>query len=250
MRRRAERGVEAIVLAGGLGMRLRAVVSGLPKPMAPVAGRPFLEHLLEYWIGQGVRRFILSVGYKAESVMARFGERYGGAAIDYATEPSPLGTGGGLLLALARAGSAQILVLNGDTFFAVPLAELAAFHAARGADCSIALFRSEDAERYLGVRRGAHARILALGHKPRGEGALANGGVYLLRAAALRAAPWQAGDRLSLEADLLPWGLANGWRLYGARFDRAFIDIGIPEDYRRAAALMRPWTAVPRRRRA
>ena len=74
--------MEAIVLAGGLGTRLRAVVSDVPKPMAPVRGRPFLELLLEYWIGQGVHRFVISVGYLAERITAHFGARWGGAEID------------------------------------------------------------------------------------------------------------------------------------------------------------------------
>ena len=85
--------LDAIVLAGGLGTRLRPLVNDVPKPMAPVNGRPFLELLLEYWMGQGVRRFVLSVGYLSEAITRHFGSRWGGAALDYSIESEPLGTG-------------------------------------------------------------------------------------------------------------------------------------------------------------
>ena len=88
----------ALVLAGGLGTRLRSVVSKLPKPMAPVRGRPFLEHLLDYWLHQGVNHFVLSVGYLHELIIDHMGSNYKGAMIEYVIEESPLGTGGGLLL--------------------------------------------------------------------------------------------------------------------------------------------------------
>src|SRR5262245_49936719 len=123
--------MQAIVLAGGLGTRLRATIGDIPKPLAPVRGRPFLEYLLAYWIGQGVTSFILSVGYRSEMITGHFGASFRGAAIDYAVEDRPLGTGGGLLLATTRlAADDPFLVLNGDTYFEVPLAALLKFHAA------------------------------------------------------------------------------------------------------------------------
>jgi D-glycero-alpha-D-manno-heptose 1-phosphate guanylyltransferase len=120
----------AIILAGGLGTRLRSAVPDLPKPMAPIAGRPFLAYQLDYWIRQGVDRFVLSVGYRHESIMAYFGAAYRGIAVDYSVEQTPLGTGGGLLLALERldGGQRPFLLLNGDTYFEVDLATLSAFH--------------------------------------------------------------------------------------------------------------------------
>jgi D-glycero-alpha-D-manno-heptose 1-phosphate guanylyltransferase len=220
--------VDAVILAGGLGTRLRPVVKDLPKPMAPVNGRPFLELLLEYWIGQGVRRFVLSVGYLAEAIERHFGGRWRGAEVHYAREPEPLGTGGGLLLALGKATTERILVLNGDTYFAVPLDELLRFHEANRADWSMALFRSSDSRRYQGVSLAEDGRISSL------SGGTVNGGVYLLR----RGLPWQARERCSLENDLLPHALGQGWRLYGRVFERLFIDIGVPQDYERAGALL------------
>jgi len=116
--------VEAVVLAGGLGTRLRAAVSDVPKPMAPVQGRPFLERLLDYWIGQGVQRAVLAVGYMHETVRKHFGEQYRNCAIDYSVEQQPLGTGGALVQTLPLVQGKTFLVLNGDTYFAVPLAKL------------------------------------------------------------------------------------------------------------------------------
>ena len=92
----------AIILAGGLGTRLREAVPDLPKPMAPVNGRPFLEYLIDYWIEQGVKRFVMSVGYLHQDIVRHFGYRYRGVEIDYSVEESPLGTGGALLLASSK----------------------------------------------------------------------------------------------------------------------------------------------------
>src|SRR6266404_9021237 len=150
--------MEAVVLAGGLGTRLRAAVSDVPKPMAPVQGRPFLERLLDYWIGQGVRRAILAVGYMHETIRRHFGEQYRGCAITYSIEHQPLGTGGALVQALPLVEGKTFLALNGDTYFAVPLAALCEFHQQRGADASLSLFRSDN-PRYTGIALAADGRI-------------------------------------------------------------------------------------------
>ena len=109
------RAKRAIVLAGGQGTRLRSVIDGLPKPMAPVAGRPFLAHLLDRLERRGVERVVLSVGYLSESIVAAFGTRYRGLEIAYSVEETPLGTGGGLRQALDLAGGFPVFALNGDT---------------------------------------------------------------------------------------------------------------------------------------
>lgn len=229
--------MEAIVLAGGLGTRLRSAVPDLPKPMAPVNGRPFLEHLLDYWMRQGVARFILSVGYRHEAISSHFGAAYRGVPVACSVEESPLGTGGGLLLAAgALAAPGPFLVLNGDTWFEVRLAELRAFHATRKADLTLSLFRSPQQGRYAGLRTGSSGEVLAMGA---GEtGGLANGGVYLMERGLLEDAPWQAASRLSLEEDILPFALQGGKRVHGLECAGRFLDIGIPEDYARAASLL------------
>lgn len=231
--------MEAIVLAGGLGTRLRAAVPNLPKPMAPVKNRPFLEHLLDYWIGQGVTRFILSVGYRHEVITGHFGAAYRGTAIQYAIEKEPLGTGGGLLLGVASlSASGSFLALNGDTYFEAPLAAMRKFHAARGADATLALFRSTQQGRYTGLNVGAQGEVLSLhaGEK----GGFANGGVYLMDRALLEAAPRRPppAPPLSLEEDILPFALRSGKRLFGWECPGRFLDIGVPEDYARAAEVL------------
>ncbi|MBX3606923.1 MAG: NTP transferase domain-containing protein [Piscinibacter sp.] len=226
----------AIILAGGLGTRLRSAVPDLPKPMAPIAGRPFLEHQLDFWIAQGVGRFILSVGYRHEAISGHFGARYRGAAIDYAVEATPRGTGGALLLAAARLPDDRpALLLNGDTFFDVRLDELAASAAKHDADWCFALFRHDDPARYMGVALGRDGRITAL-RAP--DAPQANGGVYWFRPAALRGLDGDTTQPLSLENDLFPRLVAAGQRFAGRVCDGAFIDIGVPADYHRAADVL------------
>jgi len=230
----------AIILAGGLGTRLRSAVPDLPKPMAPVAGRPFLAYQLDYWIGQGVDRFVLSVGYRHEAISGFFGASYRSVAIEYSIEEAPLGTGGGLLLALGKLAVPQqpFLLLNGDTYFQVDLAALKELHGRKRSEWTFALFRCSEAGRYMGMEIDADARITALQSGTGRPGRLANGGVYLVNPDAARAGPWTAGDKLSLEDDLLPAAFAGGRRFYGLECAGAFIDIGVPEDYRRAPSLL------------
>lgn len=229
----------AIILAGGLGTRLRSAVPDVPKPMAPLNGRPFLEHQLDYWIGQGVRRFVLSVGYMHETIERHFGKFYHGAKIDYAVENEPLGTGGGLLLAAGKITTAgPWLILNGDTFFEVGLADLADFHERKRADITLSLFPVDNNTRYTGVEIDDGQRITGL-KSVGGDGRqLINGGVYLMDTAALAGLPFHPGDKASLENDLLAQALASGKRLYGHTVRGRFIDIGIPEDYARAARIL------------
>lgn len=231
----------AIVLAGGLGTRLRAAVPELPKPMAPVAGEPFLAHLLRYWIGQGVDRFVLSVGYRADAIRAFFGRHWAGAAIDYAAEDEPLGTGGAVRLAAKHLPSDErFLLLNGDTFFAVELRVLKLFAETHDADWCFSLFRQHDDSRYLGIELGLTGRITDL-HGGGVKQPHANGGVYLVhpRSLAGTAGP-KRGETLSLEAVLFPRFFAQGQRFFGLPCPGRFIDIGVPDDWRRAAEVIVP----------
>lgn len=225
----------AVILAGGLGTRLRSAVPDLPKPMAPIAGRPFLEFLMDYWIGQGIERFVLSVGYRHEVIRDHFGIQYRDAQIDYAVEDTPLGTGGGVLLAAAKlASDSPFLILNGDTYFAVQLAQLECFAADHGADWCFSLFRANEVGRYMGMSIAPDGRVLALKSDDDRIGRLANGGVYLVDPRALADQPFKAGQKVSLEDDLFAQSLARGRPLYGLECSGTFIDIGIPSDYHRA----------------
>jgi D-glycero-alpha-D-manno-heptose 1-phosphate guanylyltransferase len=226
--------VEAIILAGGLGTRLRGVLPDLPKPMAPIDGRPFLEHQMDYWVKQGVERFILSVGYMSECIKAHFGNHYNGCEIAYAEEITPLGTGGGLLLALEKLqGSGPCLVLNGDTFFEVGLKDLMDFHYSHKSTLSVALFEVAANDRYMGVQVREDGEIISF-KSDLGASQLANGGVYLIDKKQFTQFPWHAGDKLSLEDDLFAYLLESGQKLYGMVSSGSFIDIGVPADYFRA----------------
>lgn len=231
--------ISAIILAGGLGTRLRSTVPDLPKPMAPICGRPFLEHQLDYWIKQGVGHFVLSVGYKHELIIGHFGNSYKGAELDYVIEESPLGTGGGLLLAIEKISKDEpFLLLNGDTYFAVDLKDLIDFSLANEADWYFSLFRTHEEGRYMGMDISAQGQIVSLKSGTGQPGRLANGGVYWVNARALRSDRFASGVRVSLEDDIFPDAMASGQRLLGIEFSGTFIDIGVPDDYHRAHALL------------
>lgn len=229
----------AVILAGGLGTRLRSAVPDLPKPMAPIEGRPFLEYQLDYWIAQGIDHFVLAVGYRHEAISGHFGQQYRGARLDYVVEETPLGTGGGLLLALQRLPADQrFLLLNGDTYFAVQLRALEQFALQQDSDWCFSLFRTGQTSRYLGMGVAADGRITELKSSQDGDECLANGGVYCIHPRALASLGVQAGDSTSLENDLFPRAFAAGQRMVGLEFDGSFIDIGIPDDYHRAATVL------------
>ena len=229
----------AIILAGGFGTRLRSAVPDLPKPMAPIGSRPFLEYQLDYWIAQGVSRFVLSVGYRHEVIVDYFGDSYKGAELDYVIEQMPLGTGGGLLLAAEKVGNdAPFLLLNGDTYFAVDLSTLADFSQANDADWCFSLFRANEKGRYMGMNVSPQGKITSLKSGTGHPGRLANGGVYWVHPRALRGSRFVPGDKVSLEDDIFPAAMASGQHLFGIEFPGAFIDIGVPDDYHRAPALL------------
>lgn len=227
----------AIILAGGLGTRLRDVVPKLPKPMAPINDRPFLALQMDYWIGQGIDRFVLSVGYCADAIRSYFGPEYRGRPLDYAEERFPLGTGGALLTAL-NGIEERVVILNGDTFFALDYQKFLDFHIAHSARWSIALHRRVDVDRFLGIELDASNRIVALTSASRIGGTLVNGGVYLIEPPSLRGFDLQPGQRCSLEAEILPRYIGAGGQIYGIECRGTFIDIGTPNDYHRAQDLL------------
>jgi D-glycero-alpha-D-manno-heptose 1-phosphate guanylyltransferase len=237
--------MQAIILAGGKGTRLRAAVPDLPKPLAPVGGRPFLEHQMAYWSSQGVDRFVLSVGYKATMIVDRIGARFGGAEVLYAIEDEPLGTGGAVLLARQKLSANEpFLVLNGDTFFDLPLAELKAAHVEKDSDWTVGLFPTRDTKRFLGVNLGADDRLISLVAPAAEELVWANGGVYLISPGVLDRVATHFEGQVSLEAEIIPALLNLQTAMYGVRHTGRFIDIGIPEDYRRAAEVLSMHTLV------
>jgi len=232
--------MQAIILAGGKGTRLRAAVPDVPKPIAPVGGRPFLEHQMAHWVAQGVDRFIVSVGYKAAMIMDRVGNRFGNVPVDYSVEDQPRGTGGGLLLAIQRLRShAPFLVLNGDTFFDLPLPDLHRVHHSKNSDWTLGLFLTNDPRRYLGAELDHDGRLISLAAPLENREVWANGGVYMISPGVLSHVAERFSGEISLEDEILPALLARNSALYGIRHSGRFIDIGIPSDYQRAADVLR-----------
>ena len=235
-------GLEVVILAGGLGTRLRPIISDVPKPMAPVGGRPFLEYLLDLWITEGVGRFILAVGYKHESVMEHFGFSYHGVPIDYSIEPEPVGTGGGLFLALERVRTEKpFFIVNGDTFFPVDTSSALMFHQKKESKFTMALKEMLTNERYGTVRLNEDCRIERF--CPPGEGEspyLINGGVYLANPDFLREhrQTWNGHSPVSSESFLFPKWIEEGEPIFGFQDSGEFIDIGIPEDYKRCHEIL------------
>jgi D-glycero-alpha-D-manno-heptose 1-phosphate guanylyltransferase len=231
--------ISAVILAGGLGTRLRNTVPDLPKPMAPVCGRPFLEHQLDYWIAQGIKHFVLSVGYRHEVIVDYFGAGYKGAELEYAVEKEPLGTGGGFLLAAKKlARDAPFLLLNGDTYFEASLEVLTEGFFENDVDWCFSLFPVNEEGRYMGIEVSQEGRITSLKSNVAQLGGFANGGVYLVHPRTLLDERFEPGKKISLEDDVFPVALASGQRFFGVKFSGTFIDIGVPDDYYRAETLL------------
>ena len=225
---------ETIVLVGGRGTRLQSVVRDVPKPLAPVAGRPFLGWLLDRLAACGVRRAILATGHLASQVEAFAGHDWAGMSIAYSREDAPLGTGGAVRqAALGLLGDAA-QVVNGDTYLAWDPLALAATARACAAPIGIALARVDDVARY-GAVAVVDGRVTAFREKgDRGPGWI-NAGVYWLDAAGLALLDGH-GDAFSLEREVLvPQAAVGGIAAFLHTDD--FIDIGVPDDYARAQLL-------------
>lgn len=222
---------EAIILAGGLGTRLRDAVPDLPKCMAPVAGKPFIDHVIAYYRQQGIQRFVFSLGYLHHLIEAHIRNVHTGIEMEFAIEAEPLGTGGAIRNACTYAKEDQVLVLNGDTLFRIELEELSRFHASENADCTLCLKPMTHFNRYGVVELNAEDRVIAFKEKQHYEKGLINGGVY-----ALQRRPFLAEalpERFSFEKDYLEVFYRQR-KLCGIVQSGYFIDIGIPEDFNRA----------------
>jgi D-glycero-alpha-D-manno-heptose 1-phosphate guanylyltransferase len=223
---------EAIILAGGFGTRLQSVVSEVPKPMAPVNGKPFLEYLLLHLKKFQVQKVILSVGYKAESIIDFFGNSFGNLAVEYSIEEEPLGTGGAVKLAMEKCNEADVLVLNGDSFVSVNLNNFYSFHISNNSDASFCLYKINNAARYGTVELDEENRITGFAEKKGETGAgIINGGIYLFKNKIFNGLGLPA--KFSLEKDFFEPNIEN-LNMMGYISNGYFIDIGIPEDYQRA----------------
>lgn len=221
--------VDVIILAGGLGTRLRPLVSDRPKVLAPVRGRAFLDHILEWLYGFGARRVILSLGYKAEAVMHHLDrEPCEKMEILPVIEDKPLGTGGAVRLASEATASPTVLILNGDTLVDADLCAFVAAHRESDAKISVMYAEVDDGRRY-GRLVIAEGRIQAFKEKDttyQGS-AKVSAGIYLFERSALLGIP--SGRVLSLETDFLACLEPGSVKAWGE--DVRFLDIGTPESF-------------------
>ncbi len=225
--------MEAIVLAGGFGTRLRQVVPDLPKPMAPVAGRPFLEILLSSLAGHGFTRVVLSLGFMAEKIIEHFGDTYLGMELVYEVESQPLGTGGAIRAALARCVDDHAFIFNGDTYLDLEVDALEKIWLATRHPV-IVVREVPDTARF-GKIKMCDGQVIAFEEKGAAGPGLINAGCYVLPKDALD--DFSLGQSFSLETEFfikyLHRSRFNGFVTHGR-----FIDIGVPEDYELAQTVL------------
>jgi len=226
---------EAVLLVGGLGTRLRNVIGDLPKPLAPVGGRPFLAWMLDALAGQGFGRVILATGYRGDQVEATLGTNWRGMTLEYSREPQPLGTGGAIALAARRISADAFFVMNGDTWLRLDYAEFDTQARESDARLGIALTRVDDVGRYGSIRTQG-GRVAGFVEKGSTGPGYINAGVYWVRRDLLPEFP--RDEQFSFETQLLVPLVARE-SVFAYTDTSGFIDIGVPEDYARAQHVVR-----------
>ena len=225
---------EVILLAGGLGTRLRAEVPDVPKPLAPVAERPFLLWLLDAYAAAGMRRVILAIGYRGEQIASLVGDAWCGMTIAYSREETPLGTGGAVVQAAALVQGEGVHLANADTYLRYSPSALEVATRQQDALLGVALASVPDVGRYGAVDVAA-GRVVGFREKGGHGDGLINAGSYFLTREGLAALPRRRAYSFE-EQVLLPWSRAG--RLAAFTATSAFMDIGVPEDYRRAQTVL------------
>ncbi len=225
--------MQAVILAGGFGTRLRSVLADVPKPMAPIHGKPFLAYLIDYLKLQGITEIVLSVHYLKEQIQAYFETSYDGIAIRYAIEDQPLGTGGAIVKSLAFVDVSQpVFVLNGDTFLKMDYQAMMQQHQAAMSSMTMALRKLADCSRY-GVVFTEGTAVTAFKEIGSSDAGLINAGVYLMNPQLLK--DRVDGEAFSFERDFL-FPQISSLQPQAFITDNYFIDIGVPEDYARAVS--------------
>lgn len=234
---------EAIILAGGLGTRLRSVIADTPKCMAPVAGKPFLHFVIDFLQKSGIRHYIFSVGYLHEIIEEYLVNKYPRLDYTISFEDEPMGTGGAIKLACRKTMNENALVLNGDTLYKIECDQLSRLHEQVHAQCTLCLKPMKSFDRYGVVELNDDHSIKSFKEKKYYDSGLINGGVYALNTAAFLQE--NLPEKFSFEKDYLEKIISMQTnqrtdepvpkpKLYGMIQDEYFIDIGIPEDYNRA----------------
>ena len=224
--------MEAIVLAGGLGTRLQGVISDIPKPMALINERPFLEYLLNYLNKNKIQKVILSVGYKHEVIFDYFHNEYKNLELIYSVEDEPLGTGGGIMKATGFIENEIYFVINGDTLFDVDLKHLYHYHIDNDTDLTLALKYMSKNSRYGSVSVDKDKNVTGFVEKNEiASESYINGGIYLINKNAFNKADFP--EKFSFEKDFLE-KYYKTLKFKGLSYNNYFLDIGIPEDYKLA----------------
>jgi len=222
---------EVIILAGGLGTRLRNVVQNVPKPMANINGKPFLEYLLNYLAFYNIEHVILAVGHKSNVIKKHFKNRFKDILITYSEEKELLGTGGAIKQSLEFTDSEDVLILNGDTFFDVDLKNFYQLHKDKNSNLTLALKEMKNFDRYGVIEIDNTYKITAFLEKKYRNKGLINGGIYLLNKEFFQSL--NLPKKFSFEKDFME-KYYKDFQFYGMPFFSYFIDIGIPEDYEKA----------------
>ena len=220
---------EAVILAGGLGTRLRGVINEIPKPMAPVRDKPFLYYVLQYLEKQNISKAVLAVGYKYEVIKDYFGDKFNDIDLIYAIEDEPLGTGGAIKNATENISNNNFILINGDTFFNVDIASLTKTHLSSNADVTLSLKEMHNFDRYGSVELEQNS-IKAFNEKKQTKKGLINGGVYAVNKNIFNLIDKK---RFSFEQEILE-AKVSSLDMKAYICDGYFIDIGIPEDYEKA----------------
>jgi D-glycero-alpha-D-manno-heptose 1-phosphate guanylyltransferase len=222
---------EAILLAGGLGTRLKEIVPDLPKTMAPVAGQPFLKYVIRYFLSQGIEKFIFSLGHKHEIIEEFLKNEFPYLHYELSIEQEALGTGGAVQLACRRSSQANIVIVNGDTIFKADIHEAALFHDEKNAECTLLLKPMLNFDRYGVVELDDEYTVSNFKEKQFFQSGDINAGVYILNVEHFldKGLP----EKFSFEKDYLEKFYPER-KIFGMIQDEYFIDIGIPQDYQRA----------------
>jgi D-glycero-alpha-D-manno-heptose 1-phosphate guanylyltransferase len=223
----------AIILAGGRGTRLKTIISDLPKPMAPIMNEPFLTYQLNYLKHFGIKKVIFSVGYLSEKIIAHYNQSFENISIEYSIEKNPLGTGGGIRMAMSNLKEDLVLILNGDSFFDLNLEQFYNLHLEQKAEFSLALRYVNNSERYGNIEFNSSHQITSFIEKNQlNQSGYINAGVYIL-SKKLYLQNTKPNINFSIEKDFFEKQL-NQLIIKGFEFKDYFIDIGIPEDYLKA----------------
>ena len=241
-----ENNFEVLILCGGEGKRLRSMISEVPKPMAPIGEKPFLHFLVSAIEKQGFKNFCFLTGYKSEIISEYFVTNFNHLNLRFSVEEKPLGTGGAIFKAIKNAKKDHFIVINGDTFFDIDLALF--IENFKSGTFKIALRKVNDSSRYGRVESDQNNRVVSFLEKNTGAASqkegMINGGIYVVDSSILTLSNKEI-DFVSLENDIFPL-LLEEKKIFSQPFENDFIDIGIPEDYIRAKALIEDWASRPR----